>query len=422
MFNTIFLGKGREYSTDPAVTGINNNIVVVGGSGSGKTMSVMEMKLLRPSLRSMIVNVSKRKLIWKYTRYFQEKGFDVKCLDMSKPMNGDVSFDPLHYIHGLDDSIGIQNLAESIVCARENSRAVNEAFWDMCAMHLLMAEIYYVMTLDRHATLADVLKYHDDLHIEEDTKNYGFTTNHDADFAALPQNNPAIPCWNTFRQAPFTTASSIYVSLNSPLQTMFPASYRKSMQAKPQIDACSMAEHPSILFVYTSPVNKELHTVANLFMSFAIQDLYNFAESRRSGTLPVPIDLVFDDFACGSKVRKFPELISIFREKGISTTIMLQSEDQLSAMYGAADARIILDNCDTYLYMGGMNAGNASNVAWRCNLPAEVILALKIGKEVLFRRGETPQVLDRYDITNDPEYQKLTARFNQWIAEEGGAA
>lgn len=105
MFNTIFLGKGREYSTDPAVTGINNNIVVVGGSGSGKTMSVMEMKLLRNEGRSMIVNVSKRKLIWKYTRYFQEKGFDVKCLDMSKPMNGDVSFDPLHYIHGLDDSI-----------------------------------------------------------------------------------------------------------------------------------------------------------------------------------------------------------------------------------------------------------------------------------------------------------------------------
>lgn len=421
MFNTIFLGKGREYSTDPAVTGINNNIVVVGGSGSGKTMSVMEMKLLRNEGRSMIVNVSKRKLIWKYTRYFQEKGFDVKCLDMSKPMNGDVSFDPLHYIHGLDDSIGIQNLAESIVCAQQDISQQKDPYWPMSAMHLLMAEIYYVLSMDRHATFADVLKYHDDLQInpsDDDT----FQTNHDNDFAALPEGNPAHRYWRTFRQNARNTAMCIYTELNSPLQTMFPPEYRKGMHAKPQIDACSMAEHPSILFVYTSPVNKELHTVANLFMSFAIQDLYNFAESRRSGTLPVPIDLVFDDFACGSKVRKFPELISIFREKGISTTIMLQSEDQLSAMYGEADARIILDNCDTYLYMGSMNARNAENVAWRCNLPAEVILALKIGKEVLFRRGETPQVFDRYDITNDPGYQKLTSRFNQWIAEEGGAA
>lgn len=419
--NTIFLGKGREYSTDPAVTGINNNIVVVGGSGSGKTMSVMEMKLLRNEGRSMIVNVSKRKLIWKYTKYFQDKGFDVKYLDMADPMAGDVSFDPLHYIHGLDDSIGIQNLAEGIVCAKQDMSKQKEPYWLMSAMHLLMAEIYYVFTTDRHATFADVLKYHDDLQISQSDDD-NFKTNHDDDFATLPEGNPAHRYWHTFRQNARVTATCIYAELNSPLQTMFPPEYRKGMRAKPQIDARGLAEHPSVLFVYTSPVQKELHTVANLFMSFAIQDLYELAESRRDGTLPVPIDLVFDDFACGSKIQKFPELISIFREKGISTTIMLQSEDQLTAMYGESDARIILDNCDTYLYMGGMNAGNASTVAWRCNLPVEGVLALKVGKEILFRRGEEPLVLDRYDITNDPEYQKLTERFNKWIAEEGGAA
>lgn len=420
MLNTVFLGKGLEYSTDPKVTGINNNIVVVGGSGSGKTMSVMEMKLLRNEGRSMIVNVAKKNLIRKYTPYFRKKGYDVKYLDMANPANGDSSFDPLHYIHDMKDTLGIQNLASSIVYSSDYKNC-KDPYWPMSAMHLLMAEIYYVLTEDRNASFNDVLKYHDDLEIVGDTDS-GFVTNHDEDFNALPSSNPAIGYWHTFRQNAFNTAMCIYSSLNSPLRSMFPPECRNTMRSKPQIDAVRLACHPSILFVYTSPVNQELHALANLFMSFAIQDLYKYAELRKTGMLPIPVDLVFDDFACGSKIQKFPELISIFREKGISTTIMLQSEDQLRAMYSSSDARIILDNCDTYLYMGGMNADNAASIAWRCNVPDEKILSLPVGKEILLRRGDKPVTAERYDITNNTEYQKVTREYKQWITGEGRTA
>lgn len=415
-FNTIFLGKNAEYSTDPAETGLNNNIVVIGGSGSGKTMSVMEMKLLRNEGRSMIVNVSKKNLIRKYTPYFQAKGYEVRYLDMANPKFGNVSFDPLRYIGGMSDTVGIQNLAEGIVCAKQPLTQQRDPYWPNAAMHLLMSEIYCVLAENRRATLADVLNYHDDLEITENTSDNGFTTNHDEDYKLLKPTNPGAKFWKSFRNNAYNTAMCVYSSLNTPLQTMFPMEIRASMRNNMQVDLRRLATHPTILFIYTSPVNQELHSLANLFMSFAIKDLYEYAESRRSGVLPVPVDLVFDDFACGSRVQKFPELISIFREKNISTTIMLQSEAQLSAMYSWGDAQIILDNCDTYLYLGGMNAENAMRVAKRCNLPNEKVLDLPVGKEILIRRGQRPAIKDRYDILNDLEYQKVTREYHQWIA------
>lgn len=419
-FNTIILGnaygKNLEYSTDPAETGLNNNMVVVGGSGSGKTMSVMEMKILRNQGRSMIINVTKKNLIRKYSWYLRKKGFDVQVLDMAHPKQGTVCFDPLHYVHGLSDIVGIQNLAKSIVGDTDSSVSDGK-YWNESAMHLLMAEICYVLTQDRTATFLDVLKYHDDMTITETAE--GFETNHDNDFESLLSINPACRYWKTFRNNAERTAACIFSSLNSPLQTMFPDEIRRTMHDREQVNVCGLAQKPTVLFVYTSPVNKQMHALANMFMSFAIKDLYEYAETLPSGTLPIPVDLVFDDFACGSRVQMFPEYISIFREKGMSTTIMLQSETQLEAMYNQNDAKIILDNCDTYLYMGGMNLENARRIASWCDFPDRTVLRLSIGKVIMLRRGEAPILADRYDIMNDPEYQRVTQAYQKMQENRG---
>lgn len=413
-YNDIYLGKGRRYSADPAVTGLNNNLAVVGGSGSGKTMSVMEMKFLLNRGKSIIASVSKKNLISKYTRYLREKGFDVQYLNLADPQEGNVSFDPLHYIRGLNDTVGAQNLAGSVVRSRKED-TVNQGYWETCAIHLFLSEIFYVLTRNRQATLQDVLNYHDDLTIIGSDGEAGIRTNHDADYSILLQSNPARRYWKTFHQSSENTARSIYSSLNAPLQAVFPMEYRKSLNAMPQVNLLSLAVRPTVLFVYTSPVNKEMHTLANIFMGYAIQELYEYAEKQPDGKLPIPVELLFDDFACGCPIDRFPEFISIFREKNMSATIMLQSETQLESMYSAADARIILDNCDTYLYMGGMNAENAFSIARRCGVPEEKILNLPVGQEVILRRGQKPVFAERYDITNNPVYQSVEKKYQKMI-------
>lgn len=92
---------------------------------------------------------------------------------------------------------------------------------------------------------------------------------------------------------------------------------------------------------------------------------------------------------------------------------MLQSETQLEAMYNQNDAKIILDNCDTYLYMGGMNLENARRIASWCDFPDRTVLRLSIGKVIMLRRGEAPILAGRYDIMNDPEYQKVTQAYQK---------
>lgn len=136
---------------------------------------------------------------------------------------------------------------------------------------------------------------------------------------------------------------------------------------------------------------------------------------KPSGKLPIPVSVLCDDFATGSRILNFPEYISIFREKQISVTLLIQSESQLESMYGTDDATTIINNCDTFLYMGGMDLRTGRNIGERLNLPLEDVLYMPIGQEVIFRRGQKPIITQRYNVLEDKEYQRITRRYESCI-------
>ena len=111
----------------------------------------------------------------------------------------------------------------------------------------------------------------------------------------------------------------------------------------------------------------------------------------------------------------FPEYISNFREKNTSVRLLVESESQLESMYGRNQAITILNNCDTYLYMGGMDLQTAQNVSLRLNVPLDEVLYMPIGQEILFRRGQRPIVTQRYDIRKSPIYQEVTKQYERAI-------
>ena len=123
--------------------------------------------------------------------------------------------------------------------------------------------------------------------------------------------------------------------------------------------------------------------------------------------------MLCDDFATGGRILNFPEYISIFREAQISVTMLIQSESQLRAMYSPEDAVTIINNCDTYVYMGGMDISTSKNISIRLNEPLEDVLYMPVNRAVVFRRGSRPVVTERYHILEDERYQKVTAAYEE---------
>lgn len=407
----MILGNNCIYNGDPKLTGLNRNVLIVGGTGSGKTVSFVEPALMEPlkvkKPNNKIVILTKRDIPDKYIQLYKAAGFNTYDLDFSNPERGNCCDDPLTYIRSEED---ISDLAHSIIMANERKEhSTADPFWDDSSEQLLAAEIATTLMTKDKPTFADVLDLHFSLKIEE--SGCGISTSLDPLFRKIEKAAPdcyAIICWRTFKEAAPKTAKSIYVSMNPTLRA-YTTSIRNSMKTKPAVDFNKFASEKSILFITTSPVKKALHGLANIFVSQAISELFTIADKTETGTLPIPVDIIFDDFATGAKVSEMPEKLSICRAKGIAFLgILLQSESQLKRMYGEAEAIEIIDNCDSYVFFGGNNYETARSLSLKLNVPLDEILYLPVGQIVVFRRGQRPVFSTRFDTFNDEFYKEMT--------------
>ena len=407
MAEEYILGEGIRISTDPEQTGLNNNILVVGASGSGKTMSYAEMCLLRTEESSLMVTLSKRRLVQKYLPFLKEKGYRVLDLNLTEPQKSTAAYDPLAYVRRQAD---ITYLAQSIVMAnpRKSDNKESDPFWDDAAISLLSALTAYVLHVKSRPGFDDVLQLFSRLAVRE--KGDTIETTLDEPFERLAREEPehfAVQCWKTFRYAPMRTASCIYSALSVTMDTIFTPELRSMMKSMPVADIKTLGQEKTALFVTTSAVNPSLNAFAGLFYSHAVKELFEYAESLPDGRLPVPVHLLCDDFAVGAQIPEFAHYISIFREKRISVSILLQSESQLRGMYGADDAETIINNCDRYVYLGGMDLATCRNIAERLSAPLGDVMYMPVGSEIVFRRGTRPVWTERYRIREDPEWQRL---------------
>lgn len=417
MPETLMLGKDICADTDCEGTQLNNNVIVVGASGSGKTMSYAEMRLLRACDSSLLVTLSKRRLAVEYAEWLAGRGYEVLDLDLTSPEDSAAGFDPMRYVRTARD---VTCLARSVVMANPRKARSRDAdpFWDDAATSLLSALTAYVMHIRTVPSFCDVLNMFGRLQLRE--KGDAIETSLDDVFVRLANEDPesfAVRCWKTFRYAPLRTAGSIYTSLSTALDAIFVPELNSLMSAERSVDFSALANRKTVLFVTTSAVNPSLNAFAGLFYSQAVKSLFEYAESQKDGLLPVPVHLLCDDFATGARIPSFEQYISIFREKRISVSILLQSESQLVSMYGAADAQTIINNCDRYIYLGGMDLATCRNVAERAGVPLADVLYMPIGSEFIFERGQCPLRTERWDITADQTWRSLSAQHSDHRAE-----
>lgn len=415
----LILGDGDHciFSSDSKKTGLNNNILVIGTSGCGKTVSIMEPRFLETYCKSLIATVTKRRIVKKYSMLMKKRGYKVWDLNFVHPAVGNCGFDPLLYVASYND---IRFLARSIVLANPQKTKSNaDPYWDDGAVSLLCAEISYMLMTKKNPTFADVLDFHSKLIFEE--KNGVISTNYDRKFEYLAERDPscfAVSCWKSFKQLPIKTASCIFSALNTTIDTIFTPELKEMFRMRRIVDFEKLASEKVVLFVTTSPVNPSLNSFVSMFYGTMFKDLFEFAESQPDGRLPVPVDVLCDDFATGCPVNMFEQYVSIFREKGLSATILIQSESQLSSLYERDKATTIINNMDTIVFLGSMDLETGRSISMRANRPLEDILYMPIGSEIIFRRGMKPIFTKRYNIFENDMYKQATEEYEQYVSRK----
>ncbi len=386
--NDVILAQDQYYSMDCKKTKINNNVLVVGTAGSGKTRSIVSPNILQAS-GSYVISDPKGLLHKKYGRYLMKKGYQVKVVDFIHPENS-ACYNFFDYIHSTKDIIKVAHML--MVCNTSEKYHGKDPFWEEAAEILLSSLIAYLWESrpKEEQTLHSVFKLIAACQVNEENANN--TTILDRVFEEVRRRDPAsfaLSQYEKFRIGAGRTLRSVLISLNARLGR-YDFKEMQKMTKRDDILIPLLGRKKVALFVIVSDKDRSMDGYANLFFSQTMDELCRFADDRcPNGELLVPVRFILDDFATNCVIADFPRMIASIRSRRISTMLMIQTESQLEECYGH-DGRTIIGNSDTYIYMGGNDLETAKSVAARCDLPLKKILYMPVGTNWIFRRGQLP--------------------------------
>ena len=426
----LVMGKNCVYTMDESF--VNNNVIIVGGTGSGKTHYVLEPMLLHTYNSSIVVNLNKRILFDKYAPLFLERGYQILDINLANPSVSNCSFNILEYVKNDAD---IRDLANNIVeTALGKATSTKDPYWNTSAANLLAFLIKVAMANRKYPTFKDVLylvnkltiasqalrdKSEADIEADIEDENIQFMKGLDS-IAEKSKNTTEATGYLTYRNNHPSTAACILSSLNSAMDAVFTSNTLEALSpSRPILDIDAIGKEKTVLFITTPPLNKSAHFFSNLICSHVFKELFEFAEYQcPNGELPVPVRFLFDDFACGGIVPDFERSISIVRQKKLSVTLLLQDFSQLDSMYGREKAKTIVNNCDNIVYMGGMDEDSVKKISLLVNRPFEDIMYMPLTQVIVIRRGNKGAVItNRYDIDANPAYKKLTNAYELLLAK-----
>lgn len=388
----------------------NDNQIIIGGSGTGKSMSIVLPTLCHMRESSLIGTFAKRGVVSNAVAFFKKLKYKTHIWNLANPGEEDIIPDPLSYISSDDD---VQEVARQIAHGNpEYQRASKfDPYWRDASEALMTGLIYYILMTEEKPSMKKVIDLFYKLKIKEDGK--GISTTLDSQFLWLERKAPnsvAARKLRSFAQLPYTTAGCVRDDMEKAIQNMFPISIQNSMSEDAYVSFEDFATNRTAIFIITSPVRTAQYGFANLLFGVAIRQLMEFAEIQENNRLPRDVKLFFDDFSCGFPIQNYEKTISTFRSAGISSMMLCQSLSQLDATYGQDNSTVILDNCSSLVYLpGGMNKKTCSYVSEMINLPLDEIMFMEMGNVVVFQSGKPPIIAQRYDTLADPLYQKLMA-------------
>lgn len=338
--NGMILADGYCMPMSPPPDGKNGNILVIGGSGAGKSASFVIPNAFQ-MLGSYIFTDPKGELYDRTAGIFKARGYDVHVINLVDPRVSD-GYNPLSHIRG---TLDVDTIAKIISNKEGGDKKSSDPFWDQTSEALLKAVMYYIILNrpEEERSLASCLALvrlggEND---GEDLRNI---------FMDLPFDNPARKAFETIRLGSEKTFSNILVSLAAKLEA-FDSQEIAAMTSTNTIEFEDLVNKKSVLYFITPATNDTYNFLMNIFFSQMLDRLYDYADTM-GGKLPTPLFLILDEFANIGRIPRFEQILSTCRSYRINISIILQSIDQLIAIYDEKVTENIMANCSTHLFLG----------------------------------------------------------------------
>jgi len=331
----------------------NLNVLVIGGSGSGKTRFYAKPNLMQCNT-SFVVTDPKSELLRSTGHLLEEKGYDIKVFNLTDFTRSD-GYNPFRYIR--DDKDVIKLISNLIANTTPNTASHHDPFWEKAETALLQALMYYLIyEAPKHEqnfgmvmTMLSFAKAS-----EEDEK---YESALDLLFKFLERGNPehlAVKQYKVYKQAAGKTAKSILISLAVRLAA-FNLTQIRQITSYDEMDIKSLGERKTAIFAVIPDNDTSFNYLVGMLYTQIFTELYYQADHMHNGRLPVPVHFIMDEFANVALPESFDKCLSTMRSRSISASIIVQNLAQLKGLFKSTHSawETITGNCDSLLYLGG---------------------------------------------------------------------
>ena len=436
--NNIILTQTERLTMDSrpknAKTARNKNVLIVGGSGSGKTRFFIKPNLMQLH-SSYVVTDPKGQLVLETGRLLERAGYKISVLNTIN-FKKSMHYNPFSYIHSEKD---ILKLVTCLIANTTGSGQKGDEFWTNAEKLLYMALIGYIHyeAPEEEQNFGTMLEMLNSMEVREDDEE--FKNPVDCLFDELKAKDPehfAVRQYAKYKLAAGKTAKSILVSCGARLAP-FDIAELRDVTAYDELALDTLGDRKTALFLIMSDTDSTF----NFLISMVYTQLFNLlcekADDVYGGRLPVHVRCLIDECANIGQIPNLEKLMATIRSREISACLVLQAQSQLKALY-KDNADTIIGNCDSRLFLGGSEPSTLKELSQSLGretidtyntgesrgretshslnyqklgrelMSVDDLATLDGGKCILQVRGLRPFLSDKYDITKHPNYKYLS--------------
>ena len=412
----------------------NKNVLVIGGSGSGKTRFFVKPNLMQMH-SSYVVTDPKGTLVLECGKMLERNGYEIKILNTIN-FKKSMRYNPFAYLKSEKD---ILKLVQTIIAnTKGEGEKSTEDFWVKAEKLYYTALIGYIWyeAPKEEQNFTTLLAMIDASEVREEDENFKNAV--DYMFEALEKEKPnhfAVKQYKKYKLAAGKTAKSILISCGARLAP-FDIEELRDLMKEDELELDTLGEKKTALFVIISDTDDTFNFVVSIMYSQLFNLLCDKADDEYGGRLPVHVRCLLDEFANIGLIPKFEKLIATIRSREISACIILQAQSQLKSIY-KDNADTIVGNCDSTLFLGGKEKTTLKELSeslgketidlyntseTRSNQKSFGLNYQKTGKELMSQdeitvmdggkciyqlRGVRPFLSDKFDITKHKNYKLL---------------
>ena len=326
------------------------NILVVGGSGAGKSRGFALPNIMQCCC-SMVITDPKAELLRKTGGLLEKKGYEVRVFDLINP-NTSFCYNPFEYVH--DDKDVLRLISNLIQNTTPKGSQSSDPFWEKSETALLQALMLYLLheAPPEEQNFAMIMEMLGSAQVKEEDEDYESPL--DILFDRLEMRDPdsiAVKQYHIYKQAAGKTAKSILISVGVRLAA-FNLPQIAKLTNTDELDLSSMGERKVALFCCIPDADTSLNYLVGMIYSQLFQTLYYMADRVHGGALPVPVNCIMDEFPNVSLPNEFEKILATCRSRSIYCSIIIQNMSQLKALFKDSWESLV-GNCDEFLYLGG---------------------------------------------------------------------